>query len=232
MTRPLSPLPLRRLSVRSFSLRSLLALLVALLLVAPAGTAAAHDQLTGTEPADGATVQEAPEQVVLTFSGEIAELGAQVVVAGPDGETVTDGEPRAIGTDVTQKLAADLPAGDYEVTWRVTSQDGHPISGTFGFEVAEGAAETSADEESEAEETSEAETSEAAPSESEDDASAAGEETEAAATDAAADDASITAGPERSADQGGLPVWGWVVVVLAALGLLGLLARTWTRGRE
>ena len=44
------------------------------------------------------------------------------------------------GTTVTQPLAGGLPAGAYTVEWRVTSADGHPLSGTFGFTVAQGAA--------------------------------------------------------------------------------------------
>lgn len=216
---------------------ALLAALVALLLLAPAGAASAHDQLTGSEPADGATVDEPPEEVVLTFSGEIAELGAQVVVADPDGATVSDGDPEVVGTEVTQALVADLPAGDYDVTWRVTSEDGHPISGTFGFTVAEGA-DSSAEETTGTTGTTTDESSGDATS---DDATAeettaegTTEETPAPTTaeEPAGDDASITAGPDATGEPGGLPVWAWVVVVLAALGLLALLVRTWSRGRD
>ena len=34
---------------------------------------------------------------------------------------------------VAQSIGPDAPAGTYTVQWRVTSADGHPISGTFGF---------------------------------------------------------------------------------------------------
>lgn len=223
-------------------LAALLAALVALLLLGPVGTASAHDQLTGSEPADGETVDEAPDEVVLTFSGEIAELGAQVVVADPDGATVSEGDPEVVGTEVTQALVPDLPAGDYEVTWRVTSEDGHPISGTFGFTVAEGAgspAEETTGEASAAETTQGAqETTDGASEEASDGETTAPETTDATPTPtgadetAGSDDASITAGPDASSEPGGLPVWAWVVVGLAALGLLALLVRTWTRGRE
>ncbi|AXH96261.1 copper resistance CopC family protein [Ornithinimicrobium avium] len=203
-----------------FSLALLLAALLAALLVVPAGSASAHDQLTGTEPTDGATVEQAPGQVVLTFSGEVADVGAQVLVAGPDGETVGEGDPQVSGSEVTQQLRSDLPAGAYEVTWRVTSQDGHPISGTFAFE----ATETSGA-------TSEAGSSEAGASDAQTSAAASSSAAPTTTGAGAGDDAGITAAPDSSDGAGGLPVWAWVVVILAALGLLGLLARTWTRGR-
>ena len=34
---------------------------------------------------------------------------------------------------MTQALAADLPAGEHTVTYRVVSTDGHPVSGTVTF---------------------------------------------------------------------------------------------------
>ena len=34
---------------------------------------------------------------------------------------------------VTQAVQPGAPAGRYTVTWRVTSIDGHPVSGSFGF---------------------------------------------------------------------------------------------------
>ena len=34
---------------------------------------------------------------------------------------------------VTQPVAAGAPAGEYTVRWRVTSADGHPITGSFRF---------------------------------------------------------------------------------------------------
>lgn len=211
----------RRSSLSPVPLGAALAALVAALLLVPLGSASAHDQLTGSEPADGETVEQAPEELVLTFSGEIAQVGAQVRVTGPDGETVSDGDPQVEGTELTQALQADRPAGAYEVTWRVTSQDGHPISGTFGFEATEAAEAGGGEETTTAEETTA-------------DESTAAEETTPAAptTEADGDDAGITAGPDAGDEPAGLPVWAWVLVGIAALGLLGLLARTWTRGRE
>jgi hypothetical protein len=39
---------------------------------------------------------------------------------------------------VSQPLSATAPAGDYTVAYRVTSDDGHPITGSFTFHARTG----------------------------------------------------------------------------------------------
>ena len=112
----------------------LLAVLVGALLAAGAGAgpAAAHNVLISSSPADGASVPQTPEAVVLTFDEPAISMGTQVLVSGPTGE-VQQGGPRLVDNTVTQDLAPGAAAGAYTVTWRVTSLDGHPISGTLTF---------------------------------------------------------------------------------------------------
>jgi methionine-rich copper-binding protein CopC len=119
-------------------MRRLVSALLALgLLVAVPTTALAHDVLERTNPADGTTVSTMPASVVLTFSEDPLAIGAQVVVTGPSG-AVSSGAPTVSGRDVTQAVAPDAPGGDYTVTYRVTSGDGHPVSGTFSFHATVG----------------------------------------------------------------------------------------------
>ncbi|SDV03410.1 hypothetical protein SAMN04488544_3793 [Microlunatus sagamiharensis] len=110
-------------------------LVLALGLTAPAY---AHDELRSSNPADGATLAQPPAEVVLTFEEPPVDLGLQVVVTGPDG-SVSSGDARIQGDDVVQTVQPQAPAGRYSVEWRVTSDDGHPVSGRFAF-TAEGAA--------------------------------------------------------------------------------------------
>jgi len=111
---------------------ALAALAAGLVLAVGAAPAYAHDALRSSDPADGATLAQPPAQVVLTFGEAPVELGTQVVVTGPDGP-VSSGAPRLDGLDVVQDVQPSAPAGRYTVEWRVTSDDGHPVSGTLAF---------------------------------------------------------------------------------------------------
>jgi methionine-rich copper-binding protein CopC len=112
--------------------RTVAALAAGLVLALVATPASAHDELRSSLPADGATVAQPPGQVVLTFEEAPVALGAQVVVTGPAGP-VSSGTPRLTGTEVAQDVQPLAPAGRYTVEWRVTSDDGHPVSGRFAF---------------------------------------------------------------------------------------------------
>jgi methionine-rich copper-binding protein CopC len=119
-------------------MRRLAFALIALgLLVAVPTTAFAHDVLERTNPADGTTVTRLPGAVTLTFAEAPVALGTQIVVSGPSGD-VSSGAPTLNGRDVTQPISPSAPAGDYTVTYRVTSDDGHPVSGTFSFHASIG----------------------------------------------------------------------------------------------
>jgi hypothetical protein len=117
--------------------RIVLLLLTLGFVVALPGVARAHDVLERTTPAEGTTVDRLPGAVTLTFAEEPLPLGLQVVVTGPSGN-VASGPPAIEGRDVVQALSATAPAGDYTVTYRVTSADGHPVSGSFSFHAAVG----------------------------------------------------------------------------------------------
>ncbi len=101
--------------------------------VALASPALGHDVLVGTDPPDGAVLDAAPPAVVLTFSAQQAGVGAEVVVTGPDGASWSDGAAVVDGAVVTQPLASGMPAGAYTVAWRSVADDGHPVTGAFGF---------------------------------------------------------------------------------------------------
>ena len=130
-------LALPRTGRGSFLTRTVLAagVVSALLLcgLALSGPAAAHNALHGTSPSDGASVSAPPEEITLTFDDKVIDLGIAVGITGPGGIAAVEGDPVVKGDTVTQSLAADLPAGAYDVVWRVTSADGHPIDGEFSF---------------------------------------------------------------------------------------------------
>src|SRR5690606_37470968 len=111
--------------------------LVVVSLAVGAGPASAHNVLISTDPADGSTVQSTPDAITLTFNEPAVALGTQIQVTGPDGSELAVGEPRLVDNSVVQPLAEERPAGAYQVVWRVTSADGHPIEGELAFEATD-----------------------------------------------------------------------------------------------
>jgi len=110
----------------------------------PVATASAHSQLEATDPLDGSQVAALPDQVTLRFNQNVLGLGTVLQVTGPAGN-VAAGRPKVIDNQVVQPVQAGSPAGAYTVQWRVTSADGHPISGRFGFTAAAGNGGTAPD---------------------------------------------------------------------------------------
>ncbi|MFC6004487.1 copper resistance protein CopC, partial [Streptomonospora nanhaiensis] len=110
----------------------------AVLVAVAAGPAHAHETLISSSPDDGGRPAESPEEITLTFSGDIMDLGAAVVVLAPDGEPVPTGAVSVDGPEAVVPLSAELEAGGHAVRWKVVSGDGHPISGSFTFTVGRG----------------------------------------------------------------------------------------------
>lgn len=125
--------PARSAAVRAFVV--LAALLLMVLTDAPA--ARAHDALAGSTPADGATLDQPPAEVVLTYSAELLDAAQTVLVADAGGVTVAQGSPTVSGRTAVLALPT-LAAGQYTVSWSVVSSDGHRIEGRFAFTVAGG----------------------------------------------------------------------------------------------
>lgn len=138
-----SPTPgIRR---RSFLLPGLATLLLtAGLLFAVATPAAAHDEIVSSSPEAGSTIGVVPEEISLTFSGEIlTDFSAVIIeVAAADGQNLASGDPVIDGTTVTQAVQPGQ-AGVFTVRWRVVSSDGHPISNEYQYTVEAVTAPTS-----------------------------------------------------------------------------------------
>ncbi|WBB58009.1 copper resistance protein CopC [Streptomyces sp. WMMC500] len=133
--------PTRRRSIsRGRALGALCAAVAAVLcvLVPGATPAAAHAALTGTDPAEGAVVQEAPRAVSLEFSEGVQLSDDAIRVLDPDGNDVTKGGSGHADGDAstaTTALRPGLPDGTFTVVWKAVSADSHPISGAYTFSV-------------------------------------------------------------------------------------------------
>lgn len=106
-----------------------------------AQAASAHAELLNTTPADGAVLEEAPSEMVLTFNEPVQLLDGSVrLFLGDDPPLVLD--PRVSNTDVVASFPAGLADGSYALSYRVVSADGHPIAGAITFTIGEDAADT------------------------------------------------------------------------------------------
>ncbi|MDQ4084258.1 MAG: copper resistance protein CopC, partial [Actinomycetota bacterium] len=109
-----------------------------LAVAATAPPAAAHAEFESSTPGAGATVEQLPRAVTLTFS-EPVRTPAFVAVTGPSGTDIARGGVRVRDADLIQPVGATAETGQYAMSYRVTSADGHPISGTVRFTLAAGA---------------------------------------------------------------------------------------------
>ena len=107
------------------------AALSGLALLALAGPAFAHAELTGSNPAKDASVSTAPKQVQLTFSEPVSPK--TIAVTGPQSTKWTIGEIAVQGNVVTVPVTPVGPAGQYTITYTVTSDDGDDVTGTVPF---------------------------------------------------------------------------------------------------
>ncbi|WP_440103265.1 copper resistance CopC family protein [Glutamicibacter mishrai] len=99
--------------------------------------ASAHDELVSSTPQDGASLKTAPKELVLTFSGELQTMSgveSTKVVLKQDGKMV-DAKAETKGTTVTVTPAEELGNGEYDLAFRVVSEDGHPVENTLGFTI-------------------------------------------------------------------------------------------------
>ncbi|MET7950100.1 copper resistance protein CopC [Micromonospora sp. NPDC005324] len=108
--------------------------LVPAMLLGISRPAYAHANLISTDPAEGAILQTAPNQVLFTFNEAVRGVPNGVQVFDSQGEPV---EARATveGAKLDVNLSEQLGNGTAVITWRVISDDGHPIGGALTFSV-------------------------------------------------------------------------------------------------
>lgn len=106
-------------------------------LVLPAASSG-HEQLVDQQPQPGQTEEAGVIEILLDFSSDLISLegsaGSEIVILDSEGNPVNNGCAVVEGPRAIAKADIDSP-GSYQVGWRVVSGDGHPISGSFGFEV-------------------------------------------------------------------------------------------------
>ncbi|WP_348689675.1 copper resistance CopC family protein [uncultured Pseudoalteromonas sp.] len=97
-------------------------------------SASAHISLKQSIPAQEAMLMKSPEQLSLTFSGEVRL--AKVIIKDEKNKSINfDFKPSATpSTDFNWSLPS-LAQGTYTVKWTALGGDGHKMTGTFRFMV-------------------------------------------------------------------------------------------------
>jgi methionine-rich copper-binding protein CopC len=97
----------------------------------------AHAQLTDSNPGINKIIKSLPELVWVEFDGNLMTFGDK----NPNVITILDSKKKRVdiggsvvgGARLTTKLKSGLKAGRYQVSYRVVSEDGHPVSGNYYF---------------------------------------------------------------------------------------------------
>ena len=117
--------------------------IVAAAVLLPIPQVLAHTSLLRATPEDGAVLETAPTRVELEFSAPVTTIGPGLTVADATGSRVDvgpDGTAEGLATEVrgsviSRELPVGLADGDYLVTWRVRSDDGHAATGSRTFRI-------------------------------------------------------------------------------------------------
>ncbi|WP_217180640.1 copper resistance CopC family protein [Streptomyces sp. AC495_CC817] len=118
------------------------ALVAAVVILATAAPASAHDELIQSDPGVDDRLAAPPESVSLTFSADLLTLGdtttgAVIVIADSEGRDWSEGAAVVNGRTATAAVKPGMPEAGYQVRWQVVSSDGHPISGIVPFTIGD-----------------------------------------------------------------------------------------------
>jgi len=114
-------------------MRFLAALVTLLILFGNATSASAHAALISVEPATGSILASAPKAVEFRFN-EAVTPGAIQLIDGA-GRARDDARVTTSGESISVAMPPDLPQGTAVVSYRVISQDGHPVAGSMVFSI-------------------------------------------------------------------------------------------------
>jgi methionine-rich copper-binding protein CopC len=101
-------------------------------LIAPPG-ASAHSWILATTPDRNGVVAVAPTQVYTSWNEPVTKVVMTVI--GPDQAQWSAGSAQGIGAQYTVAMRPDAPSGLYTVNWKVISDDGDPVSGSWTYTV-------------------------------------------------------------------------------------------------
>jgi copper transport protein len=114
-------------------MRQLFAAFMLLFALSLSGQVFAHAALISSAPADGDVLATAPKSLSLTFTEPVSPLVLKLIT--PDGTATPLTDFTVRDTTVEIPLATAPETGTSVLSWRVVSEDGHPIGGSIVFSI-------------------------------------------------------------------------------------------------
>jgi methionine-rich copper-binding protein CopC len=115
----------------------LVVLLVSVMAILSSPASLAHGEVVAASPEQYSNVNPIPTQVWVQFDGDLQTLDGQAIntidVVDSTGITVSYGEPVISGGTITTKLSGQSAPGVFTVKYRIVSEDGHPVEGSYTF---------------------------------------------------------------------------------------------------
>ena len=103
-----------------------------------APVANAHTSLVSTNPAKNAVLHASPKSITLTFNDPLIKIAGKNISWIKLNNSKGSGLFLRGAIVLKNKITLDLPtlaADKYKVSYRVVSNDGHPVSGSYFFTV-------------------------------------------------------------------------------------------------
>jgi copper transport protein len=121
-------------------MRLIVGLATLLLVVCSATDALAHAALVSVEPPDGSVLSDPPKRIELHFSESVTAGAVNLIDA--QGGLRGDAKVDTTADSIVVTPPPALPPGTSIVSYRVISQDGHPVTGSVTFSVGAPSATT------------------------------------------------------------------------------------------
>jgi len=119
-----------------------MAALAGLCLILSSPTGFAHGQIVTTYPLEGSVSSPTPSQVWIEFDGELQLIEGEVVntlkVIDSTGLVVSSEEAVIEGARISTQVSDQSVGGVFTVQYRIVSEDGHPVEGSYTFEASPG----------------------------------------------------------------------------------------------
>ena len=118
------------------------AALAGLCLILSSPLSFAHGQIVTTYPLMDSVSSPTPTQVWIEFDGELQLIEGEVVntlkVTDSTGLVVSSEEAVIEGAKISTQVSDQSVGGVFTVQYRIVSEDGHPVEGSYTFEASPG----------------------------------------------------------------------------------------------